>query len=118
MIRDAVLHIVNEQPLLADILDRPTPGDSILVCTNLRQLNGKRPIWIDDAESIFYFPYTLIRFIEVNRDSEGAAALSAGRQEKPAARGGGRKAAPRQPEPEPEAELEINEELLRRVRDV
>lgn len=116
MIHDAVLHIINEQPLLADILDRPSSRDSILVCTNLRQLNGKRPIWIDNSESVFYFPMSLIRFIEVHPGSDGAAALPPGPQEQPATRGGSRKAAP--PKLEPEADLEIDEELLRRVRDV
>jgi hypothetical protein len=116
VIRDAVLHITNEQPLLADLVDRPGPNDTILVCTNLRQLNGKRPIWIDESDSVFYFPYSLIRFIEIHPDSEGAVALPSGREEKPAPRGGPRKAAP--PAPAPEPELEIDEELLRRVRDV
>ena len=31
MIRDVVLHLLNEQPLLIDVFDPPTPSDTALV---------------------------------------------------------------------------------------
>ena len=65
MIRDAILHIMNEQPLLADLFEAPAPGDVGLRCTNLRMMNGKRPVFIDDIASIFFFPYLHIRFVEI-----------------------------------------------------
>ena len=133
MIRDAVLHILNEQPLLADLLSPPGPSDTILACTNLRALSGKRPVWIDDSASMFYFPMGLIRFVEIHPGSEGLAGLPPARE--------ARETRPRrdasvtreaeeanarpdtaadQPHPAPEAEpdLEIDEDFLRRVRDV
>ena len=42
MIRNAVLHIINEQPLLCDLLEMPAPADVALRCTNLHMLDGKR----------------------------------------------------------------------------
>lgn len=109
MIRDVVLHITNEQPLLADLFDRPAPGDTLLVCTNVRTLSGTRPIWIDQSASLFYFPYGIIRFVEIHPGSEGAPELPAG------GRTGQEAVAP---EPEPEAEdLELDEDFLRRVRE-
>lgn len=65
MIRNAILHLTNEQPLLVDLFEPPRPDDVSLVCTNLRQLNGQRPIFVDRSESVFVFPYGQIRFLEV-----------------------------------------------------
>lgn len=110
MIRDAVLHIINEQPLLVDLIDRPGPTDSILACTNLRSLSGTRPVWIDDSSSMFYFPLVLIRFVEIHPGSEGVLGL-------PPASTVRADAPPRPAQPEPEPELEIDEDFLRRVRD-
>ena len=66
MIRNAVLHINNEQPLrrrpVRAARARPT---SALRCTNLRTLDGKRPVFIDDIKSVFFFPYQHIRFVEI-----------------------------------------------------
>ena len=65
MIRNAILHLNNEQPLLADLYEAPSPGDVGLRCTNLRMMNGKRPVFVDEMKSIFFFPYLHIRFVEI-----------------------------------------------------
>jgi hypothetical protein len=72
VIRNAVIHLANEQPLLADLFAPPGAADISLVCTNLRGMNGKRPVFADHDDSLFVFPYTHIRFVEVP-----AAALAA-----------------------------------------
>ena len=43
MIRNAIIHVQNEQPLLADLYEMPSALDQGLLCTNLRMLDGKRP---------------------------------------------------------------------------
>jgi hypothetical protein len=122
VIRDAVLHINNEQPLLADLFEAPSPGDVGLRCTNLRSLNGKRPVFVDDIASIFFFPYLHIRFVEIPpgaiSGSDPALALAteeaddrAGRAAADAPDGSAEGA-------DAEGELEISEEFLRRVREV
>jgi hypothetical protein len=65
VIRNVVIHVSNEQPLLADLYGPPTPGDAGLLCTNVRMLDGKRPIFIDHTSSTFYFPYLHLRFLEI-----------------------------------------------------
>src|SRR3954469_5237163 len=55
----------NEQPLIADLFDAPSPGDVGLRCTNLRQLNGKRPVFVDDMKSVFFFPFLHVRVREI-----------------------------------------------------
>ena len=65
MIRSVAIHILNEQPLLADLFDLPAATDAGLMCTNLRAMDGKRPVFIDKIESVFFFPYRVIRFLEI-----------------------------------------------------
>ena len=114
VIRNVVLHITNEQPLLVDLYEKPTALDVSLVCTNVRMLDGKKPIFVDHSTSVFVFPYLNLRFIEMVPGSmteipeldsgNGTAAMG--------------RVAP-EPEPvEPEPELELDEDFLRRIREV
>jgi hypothetical protein len=115
VIRNAVLHIANEQPLLADIFEMPTNADVSLVCTNVRMLDGKKPLFIDHADSIFVFPYLTIRFIEIMPGSTAVLpeiGPGNGVHAEPVPVGGP------EPEPEPEPDLELDEDFLRRIREV
>jgi len=101
VIHDAVLHLLNEQPLLVDIFETPSPSDIVLVCTNLRTMSKTRPTFVDRVGSTFVFPYSHIRFVEL---PTGATATV---------------------EPvlavqlaESEPDLELDEDFLRRVRDL
>jgi hypothetical protein len=118
VIRNAVLHIMNEQPMLADLFEAPSPGDVGLRCTNLRTMNLKRPVFVDDSASIFFFPYLHIRFVEIpagaitGTDPGSAIELADG---DPASGSGVEE---RVPPEEPEPDLEIDEDFLRRIREV
>ena len=118
VIRNVILHVNNEQPLLADLYEAPSPGDVGLRCTNLRQMNGKRPVFVDDMKSIFFFPYLHLRFVEIPPASiAGADSSLATIDDDDADVGAGGphgRAAP----PEPEPDLEIDEDFLRRIREV
>ncbi len=109
VVRNAVIHINNEQPVLADLYDFPSPRDVAVLCTNMRTPDGKRPVFIDDTNAIFVLPLAYIRFIEIP-----AQAGSDGDEPSTAPRSTGRH---RPAEPAPEAELEIDEDFLRRIRD-
>lgn len=115
MIYNAVIHIKNEQPLIADLFEMPASSDLGLRCTNLRTLDGKRPVFIDDMNSFFFFAYEHVRFVEIPPASLGENAdrpIPIGTR----ARGG--------PDPLnghgalPEEDLEIDEDFLRRIREV
>jgi hypothetical protein len=113
VIRNAVLHIINEQPLLCDLFEMPAPADVALRCTNLRMLDGKRPIFIDDSASVFVFAYLHIRFVEVPAASAAETGLPV---QVPVAATVG---APQAGAPaDDDGELEIDEDFLRRIRDV
>jgi hypothetical protein len=103
LIRDAVLHLQNEQPLLADLFSVPTSADACVVCTNVRTLAGKRPLFVDRMDSIFLFPLEHVRFVEVPVGSTGGFMATLG-----AGEGG---------EPEEIPVLEIDEDLMRRIRE-
>jgi hypothetical protein len=109
VIHNAVIHIANEQPLLADLFETPTTTDVSLVCTNVRMLDGKKPIFIDRTDSVFVFPYLHVRFIEI----PAAATAREPREEEPVA-----VAVAPVVDPEPDVEIEIDEDFLRRIREV
>jgi hypothetical protein len=95
-----VVHLLNDQPVVADVAEEPKPGDVILICTNLTTLDGRRPVFIDRSDSTFVFPYATVRFVEI---PSGAGPVRAVEE-----------AAAKADEAE---ELEIDEDFLRRVRD-
>jgi hypothetical protein len=110
VIRNAVIHLTNEQPLLADLFDEPKPTDNQLVCTNLRSVNGKRPVFVDDKDSTFVFPLAQIRFVEI--PGTGRRAIEPRHKEagaSPSANGSG--------DSTNDLDLELDEEFLRRVRE-
>ena len=113
MIRNVILHLNNEQPLLADLYEPPSPGDVGLRCTNLRMMNGKRPVFVDQIKSIFFFPYLHIRFVEIPPGAIGGTDASLDllddADETPTNHA---------PAVEVEADLEIDEDFLRRIREV
>ena len=104
MIR-AILHLLNDQPLTVDLIDEPKPVDVAVLCTNVRTLDGKRPVFIDFSDSTFVIPMASIRFVEIPTGVEQAdrARAAAAAAEAEGAEDAG--------------DLEIDEDFLRRVRE-
>jgi hypothetical protein len=111
VIKNVVIHLINEQPMLADIEALPLPSDVAFVCTNLRTMNNTRPVFVDHSESTFVFPYAHIRFVELPTGKAGQGRGAPGDRQRAQAP---EPAAP----PAPEEELEIDEDFLKRVRDI
>jgi hypothetical protein len=65
MIKNVVLHLNNEQPVVVDMFELPQPTDLGVRCTNMKTLDGKRPVFIDDIRAVFFFPYLHVRFVEI-----------------------------------------------------
>jgi hypothetical protein len=125
VIRDAVIHLTSEQPLLCDLFSMPRPNDSGLVCTNIRSLDGRRPIFVDHTDSTFFFPYLHVRFLEIPKASAVMPVLPAGDSEAmpdqapqaapiPAGAANGHDAT----NGTDDGDLELDEDFLRRVREV
>lgn len=103
MIR-AILHLQSDQPLAVDLFEQPKPADLTVICTNVRTVDGKKPVFIDFANSTFVFPMAMVRFVEII-NTEAEAERAAGQRPGIAVL-------------EEEAEdLEIDEDFLRRVRE-
>jgi hypothetical protein len=133
MIRDVVLHMHGDQPMVADIESLPTADDSTLVCTNLRTIERRKPLTVDHTDSVFIIPLMFIRFIEIPRAAIMAAGVGGLGTRRPALPAPGaasgvavhafepaaHQEGPVEPEDEedPYAELETDEELLRRIRE-
>lgn len=131
MIRNVVLHLNGELPMKADIESLPTAADAGLLCTNLRTLEGRKPLSTEHLDSVFLIPYHIIRFIEIPRAAIHAAGLDRDLPSAPAALPAETGApaqgehviitpAPTRPTtPEDEAleRLEPDAELLRRIRE-
>jgi hypothetical protein len=142
VIRNVVLHLHGEQPMKADIEALPTAADAGLLCTNLRTLEGRKPLSTEFLDSVFLVPYHMIRFLEIPRGSIDQAGVGAQRPIFPAQLPAEAAAAPEgsvivtpppkeitepeptEPEPtEPEPgdialeHLEPDAELLRRIRE-
>ncbi len=104
MIR-AILHLLNDQPLSVELLEDPKPSDIALLCTNIRTIDGKRPVFIDFSTSTFIFPMAAVRFVEIIRaGDEESRMASVGSKSTGAA-------------VEEEEDLEIDEDFLRRIRE-
>jgi hypothetical protein len=112
VIRNAVIHISNEQPLVADLYDMPGSGDVSLICTNVRMLDGKKPVFVDRSNSVFVFPYLHIRFIEIMAGAATGYEDASDDGVVPVPGGDGEGTA------EADADLELDEEFLRRIREV
>jgi hypothetical protein len=88
MLRDVVVHLHNEQPLLADLLFEPAQRDTVLICRNLRTMNGQKPVFADQTDSTFVLPLTRVTFVEIQEASieslkaERAARAEAGASER------------------------------------
>jgi hypothetical protein len=65
VVHDVIVHIANEQPIMADLLALPLSSDTSLICTNVRTMNGKKPVFVSFEDSTFAFPMIHIRFIEI-----------------------------------------------------
>jgi hypothetical protein len=65
VIRNTVIHLAGEQPIVADLEQMPLPSDVGILCSNVRYADGKKPNFIDHTESTFLFPMIHVRFIEI-----------------------------------------------------
>ena len=113
VIRNAILHLNNEQPLLADLFEVPGNNDVGLRCTNLRMMNGKRPVFVEEIASVFFFPYLHIRFVEI---PPVAAAETGLVMPVPVAVGVAEETDAADAD-DGDGELEIDEDFLRRIRE-
>jgi hypothetical protein len=60
-----ILHIMGEDPVLADIDQEPAPTDMFLKVTNMRKKDGKDVPYLAAGVQSVIFPWHRITFIEI-----------------------------------------------------
>jgi hypothetical protein len=118
VLKNAVLHLHNEQPLLADLFELPSAADVAVRLTNLRTLDGKRPVSVNDMHAVFVFPYHRISFIEVPPPALVGTDLEALMPVAASVTSAVVSAANAVSNGDDDGELEIDEDFLRRIREV
>jgi hypothetical protein len=104
-----IVHLENDLPVLVDLEDLPGPTDSILRCTNVRTIDGKRPAFVHDRRSTFLLPMKIVRLIEVPEISDSSdVAVQDGDEPMPQGH---------EPELDPVDE-DADEDLLARIRSI
>ncbi len=65
MAHSVIVHLLNEDPMLAEMEELPKPTDNYVLLTNPRKRDGKALPYIDRQAITFLFPWHRITFIEV-----------------------------------------------------
>ncbi len=67
---EVIVHLHNEDPILAEIEAMPGPSDQSIVLTNPRRRDGRSLHYVTEGATAFIFPWTRIAFIEVMQPEE------------------------------------------------
>ncbi|MGQ9594635.1 MAG: hypothetical protein ACUVXH_08915 [Anaerolineae bacterium] len=70
-----IIHLHNEDPILAEMDELPKPQDTNVTVTNPRRRDGKQVQYLDPQAVKVIFPWTRITFIEVFPSAEEGAEL-------------------------------------------
>lgn len=64
MAKTVILHILNEDPIMAEIEDMPDSNASYFICSNLRKKDGKPVNYLTPGVKTVLFPWNRVTFIE------------------------------------------------------
>lgn len=70
MAKTVIIHIFNEDPILADMDDMPEPSAMYVALTNLRKRDGKPVTYISPGAKTILFPWSRINFLEIMVSAE------------------------------------------------
>jgi hypothetical protein len=70
MAKTVILHIMGEDPILADLEQDPQPTDNFIRVSNLRKKDGKDVPYIAGGVQSVIFPWHRITFVEVMPSEE------------------------------------------------
>ena len=70
MALEVIIHLHNEDPIVAEMEALPDPVDQCIVITNPRRRDGRSLHYVTEGASAFIFPWTRISFIEVMATEE------------------------------------------------
>jgi len=65
-----LIHMANEEPVLAEVEDLPSPTDQVIVCSNPRRRDGKDLHYVLPEVQTIIIPWWRINFIEIMPSGE------------------------------------------------
>lgn len=70
MARSVIIHLMNEDPILADMEELPSATATCVAFTNPRKRDGKTAQWVTPGATAFILSMARINFIEVMTSEE------------------------------------------------
>ena len=70
MALEVIIHLHNEDPIVAEIETMPGPADQSIVITNPRRRDGRTLHYVTEGAAAFIFPWTRISFLEIMATEE------------------------------------------------
>ncbi len=67
---EVIIHLHNEDPIVAEIEEMPDPTHQTLTFTNPRRRDGRPLHYITEGATSFIFPWNRISFIEIMEEEE------------------------------------------------
>ena len=65
MAKVVIIHVVGEDPILAEVEDLPKPTDQFVEFSNPRRRDGKSIAYVTMGAKSFMFPWHRLSFVEV-----------------------------------------------------
>ncbi|NSW51693.1 MAG: hypothetical protein HPY85_04230 [Anaerolineae bacterium] len=60
-----LVHVKNEDPILGEVDELPSPQDNLIIIKNPRRRDGKDVHYLDSTVTVVIFPYERINFVEM-----------------------------------------------------
>jgi hypothetical protein len=70
MTLDIIIHLTNEDPILAEMEELPDPTHQCIVVTNPRRRDNRPLHYVTEGAASFVFPWNRISFIEIMESEE------------------------------------------------
>ncbi len=68
---EVILHLLNEDPILADMEEMPDLAHQSIYVTNPRRRDGRPVHYVTEGATGFIFPMTRVTFIEIMEGQKG-----------------------------------------------
>jgi hypothetical protein len=65
-----ILHVHNEDPIVAEVDELPDAKDNFVLVRNARKRDGKALPYVSEGATAFIYPWTRITFIEVMDETQ------------------------------------------------
>ena len=65
-----LVHISNEEPILGEIEEMPTPGDTVIIVSSPRKRDGRDVTFLEANVTTVIWPWEQVSFVEVMPSGE------------------------------------------------